>query len=371
MFTSCGWFFDDLAGLEPVQNLRYAYRAIQLVQPWARCDLTEGLLAHLRQAKPNDPHYPTGAEVWREMVVPASLSMPQAAAHLAASQILEIPEILNEFPLLNQTFSAELISENGFKLLTGTADLKDLRLGAGEKYCFLALLSPDRDLTIAVGELSPQWKENVLKLWDQGADCLKRSLPELGTVFTLDDLWPSVRQTILNQEVSGFFEDLRRYTQTSFQHHQKLLTSYRRPDSSITFMDRFIFRVMAEADLKKFTQLMETGEPIDLANLEALFSRESRDRNSGNTAIIQKAAADYLLKLLTLLPQKPRASLLSELLKLTQLLEKYPDSTNLWASQNYWYQLWNNVVFVQSLTPTDLALFIKVGESLGFGPAVL
>ena len=31
-YTSCGWFFDDVSGIEVVQNMRYAARAIQLVE---------------------------------------------------------------------------------------------------------------------------------------------------------------------------------------------------------------------------------------------------------------------------------------------------------------------------------------------------
>jgi hypothetical protein len=30
MFTSCGWFFDELSGLETVQVIQYAARALQL-----------------------------------------------------------------------------------------------------------------------------------------------------------------------------------------------------------------------------------------------------------------------------------------------------------------------------------------------------
>ena len=57
MFTSCGWFFDDPAGLEPVQNLRHAQRAIHLS---GRLELEEGLLERL----------PTFAAVWAEQVAP-------------------------------------------------------------------------------------------------------------------------------------------------------------------------------------------------------------------------------------------------------------------------------------------------------------
>jgi len=57
MFTSCGWFFDDPAGLEPVQNLRHAQRAIHLS---GRPELEEGLLERL----------PAFAAVWAEQVAP-------------------------------------------------------------------------------------------------------------------------------------------------------------------------------------------------------------------------------------------------------------------------------------------------------------
>ena len=34
MYTSCGWFFDDVSGLEPTQNMKYAARAIELAGAW-------------------------------------------------------------------------------------------------------------------------------------------------------------------------------------------------------------------------------------------------------------------------------------------------------------------------------------------------
>ena len=64
MFTSCGWFFDDPGGLEPVQNLRHAARAIQLA---GRPELERGLLARL----------PNLDEVWDEQVRPLVSCSPR------------------------------------------------------------------------------------------------------------------------------------------------------------------------------------------------------------------------------------------------------------------------------------------------------
>jgi len=67
MFTSCGWFFDDIGGIEAVQILRYAARAIDLAGPDGR-RLETGLLERLALGRSNDPALGTGAEVYRRLV---------------------------------------------------------------------------------------------------------------------------------------------------------------------------------------------------------------------------------------------------------------------------------------------------------------
>ncbi|MEQ8329301.1 MAG: DUF1926 domain-containing protein [Longimicrobiales bacterium] len=63
MFTSCGWFFDDIAGLEAMQVLRYAAHALDLLGDGA--DALEGrLLERLETAVSNDPDEGTGRDLW-------------------------------------------------------------------------------------------------------------------------------------------------------------------------------------------------------------------------------------------------------------------------------------------------------------------
>lgn len=68
MFTSCAWFFDDLARIETIQVLRYAAFAIELSGDAAR--LEAGLLERIRDAKSNDPAEGTGREIWLTKVKP-------------------------------------------------------------------------------------------------------------------------------------------------------------------------------------------------------------------------------------------------------------------------------------------------------------
>ena len=67
--TSCGWFFDDIAGLEGRQVLRYAAHAISLAGPEG-ARLEAGFIEKLGDARSNDPAAGTAAEVFRQLQQP-------------------------------------------------------------------------------------------------------------------------------------------------------------------------------------------------------------------------------------------------------------------------------------------------------------
>jgi len=64
MFTSCGWFFSDLAGLETIQVLRYAARVIDLMNKLGLDPPRKEFLALLAEAKSNRPDKGNGAEIF-------------------------------------------------------------------------------------------------------------------------------------------------------------------------------------------------------------------------------------------------------------------------------------------------------------------
>jgi hypothetical protein len=91
MFTSCGWFFDELAGLEPVQNLRYAAMAMQYLRELGGPDLEPAFVYRLRTAVSNDPEEGTGADVYRRRVRPAAANVRRLTAHYAIIGLFEPP----------------------------------------------------------------------------------------------------------------------------------------------------------------------------------------------------------------------------------------------------------------------------------------
>jgi hypothetical protein len=72
MYTSCGWFFDDLAGLEAVQVLRYAGRAAQLADELFGSQCERALRRRLAWARSNDPAAGTGRDLYEARVRPAA-----------------------------------------------------------------------------------------------------------------------------------------------------------------------------------------------------------------------------------------------------------------------------------------------------------
>jgi hypothetical protein len=70
MYTSCGWFFNDLAGIETVQVLRYAARAVDLYQQLGEEPPLEAVLDLLAEARSNDPDVGDGRRLWHDEVWP-------------------------------------------------------------------------------------------------------------------------------------------------------------------------------------------------------------------------------------------------------------------------------------------------------------
>ena len=71
MYTSCGWFFNDISGIETIQILKYAARAIDLMAQLGLPSVRDNFLGILAEAKSNRRASGTGADIFRRLVEPA------------------------------------------------------------------------------------------------------------------------------------------------------------------------------------------------------------------------------------------------------------------------------------------------------------
>ncbi|MGI0052735.1 MAG: DUF3536 domain-containing protein, partial [Thermoplasmata archaeon] len=89
MFTSCGWFFDDISGLESVQILQYASRAIQLAEETLGGSFEPSFVAGLARARSNVAAQGSGESIYDHLVRPVRLTLRRVCAHYALSSLFE------------------------------------------------------------------------------------------------------------------------------------------------------------------------------------------------------------------------------------------------------------------------------------------
>jgi hypothetical protein len=212
MFTSCGWFFDDLAGLEPVQNLRYAARALQLASDLDGGGWEEDLLGHLAQARSNHPEDGSGADIWRRQVASTRVGARRVAAHAVISGVLgetPPPERLYCYDLKTLSYSHR--HNLGLHLSWGRMAVTHQRLGQTQEVAFAAMHSGGHDFRALVaaaekaGDLSSLSREveqhlrllETAPLWQLLFERLGGGRP-----FTLRDLFLEGRRELAQQTLS-------------------------------------------------------------------------------------------------------------------------------------------------------------------------
>ena len=87
MYTSCGWFFEEISRPEGVQILRYAARAMELAGAVAGIHLEQKFLGYLAQAPSNVAGFGNGKKVFQDLVAPSQVTLHQVAAHYAINSL--------------------------------------------------------------------------------------------------------------------------------------------------------------------------------------------------------------------------------------------------------------------------------------------
>ena len=152
MYTSCGWFFDEISGIETVQVIQYACRAIQLSKQLTNQDLEAEFLLRLELAPSNVQTYENGANVYRKLVWPSKTNLTRVGMHYAVSSIFE--EEPESLPLFNYKATNEFFvkKEAGEqKLVTGITKVQSLVTRSEKKFAFAVIYLGKHDL---IGNLS-------------------------------------------------------------------------------------------------------------------------------------------------------------------------------------------------------------------------
>jgi alpha-amylase/alpha-mannosidase (GH57 family) len=89
MYTSCGWFFDDISGIETVQILQHAGRVLQLAEELFGSSWEPSFLERLERAQSNVPERRDGRRIYEQLVKPAVVDWKKVVAHYAMSSLFD------------------------------------------------------------------------------------------------------------------------------------------------------------------------------------------------------------------------------------------------------------------------------------------
>lgn len=205
MFTSCGWFFDDISGIETVQVLKYAARALDFMAELDWPSPREGFLARLAEAQSNVAKHATGADIFRESVERVRVAPPRIAASLAISSLVDKSEQDGEIAGHAFTLTDFRQEQHGrLALATGRIVLETfstgkrldfavaaMHVGDVDFYCVLTEYQGDDMFRAATGNLWSQFRTGSVPT------LLRLMREEFGpSEFGLEHLLPEGRRRI-------------------------------------------------------------------------------------------------------------------------------------------------------------------------------
>ncbi|MDD3642090.1 MAG: DUF3536 domain-containing protein [Candidatus Krumholzibacteria bacterium] len=206
MYTSCGWFFNDISGIETTQLMKYAARAIELAGAGRSDDLEGRLLGELRLARSNIPALGTGAEIYLETKRASAAEPAIFAGQFVLARQLQSPEISPEsFGWRFEIKDARSRDSDGRSLVAGLLAMTSGVTLEEHRFGFLCGFGPPAEAVCAViPSRTDDDYEELRNFFDttesSGAKAVRTAAAARGwRLVTINDLFPDDRRAILER----------------------------------------------------------------------------------------------------------------------------------------------------------------------------
>jgi alpha-amylase/alpha-mannosidase (GH57 family) len=381
MYTSCGWFFDEISGIETVQIIAYAGRVLQLAaklfgEPGAA--LEEQFLELLSRAKSNVPDLGDGAEIYRRYVTAIRINLEQVGAHYAISSIFRsYPEDGELFCFDLHRDSHEAFTSGRGKVAIGRAQLRSRITEETEEFCFAVLHLGDQNLSAAVRRYSTTDPDELARFTTFSVDtrnAIRRAnLPEVirlidrffGTLaYSLTSLFADeqhrILRTILDRTLAEMEDSLRKI----YEDHASLLRFLTESGMSAPPALALAANFAINASLRRAIE----ADTFDIAEIKALFARAATDQVTVDTNVLSFAAGERMKRAMVALEAAADADrnmngALQTALSIATALHDLPFDVNLWQAQNIWNDLFRRSD-ANYWSPDWKLAFKKLGNAL-------
>jgi alpha-amylase/alpha-mannosidase (GH57 family) len=376
MYTSCGWFFDDIGGIESVQIIAYAARALQLAKKLFS-QQAEGLepsfLGRIAQAKSNDPSRGDGAQIYKASVATMELGLEQVAAHYAISSIFSAFSDETELYCYRvRRISYEIHTSGRGRLALGRTHITSSITGENESFSFAVLHFGDQNITAAVKAYSDADAAEFETFARKAAENVQQAyFPEVirlldrycGHVdYSLTSLFRDEQRRIVQLILNSTLWDIETSLTTIYEDHASLLHYL----SQAGLPKPPALALAAGFALNAGLRRALGTEPIDQPLVRSLLIAAKADQVPLETAALSYLV-DQRMKLAMVELQASNGSLekLDRALTLARNLTELPFELNLWQAQNIWYEILRaSNEWLTALRPEDRSRWARTFNEL-------
>lgn len=212
MYTSCGWFFSEISGIETTQIMKYAARAMQLAKAFSRKELEKHFLDLLDEAQSNFPEFGTGKDIYEKFVKPSIVTIKQIASLWAVSSLYkDFEDEEDVYCYKIKKHSYKKVQKGSAKLLVGHIEIQSkitlqksnvmfalVQYAGGDFHCAIKEFSDETEYANIQKELFRIFMLNPLTE-------IIRALDEFfgREYFTLKDIFIEERRKILQTMLKG------------------------------------------------------------------------------------------------------------------------------------------------------------------------
>ncbi len=345
MYTSCGWFFDELTGPATLQILQYAARTLQLSQQVTGEDREEAFLQRLQEAWSNVPECGNGRHVYERYVKPTMLDLVGVGAHYAISSIFGGYHARDSIFCYRVALErSELLESGKTKFAAGVACLTSETTDTSLQVGFGVLHFGDHNLSAGVRPLGDdRWFDDFS---DQachafsGADlpaCLRLiDRYFYGSTYSLKSLFQDQRTRIINQIVASTLSEAEALYRRVYEDHAPLMCFL----SELQHPLPPILRMTTEFVLDSTVRRALADQATELDVVRSLLEVVRRGGFSLDASSLEIALRQRLNALVEHWMRNPgNVETLKEVESVVALSRVQPFQPNFWKSQNAYYEL--------------------------------
>jgi hypothetical protein len=350
MYTSCGWFFDDISGIETMQVIAYAARVLQLAQQLfgeQAEPLQPAFLARLAEAHSNKPEAGNGASIYKKSVETMELHLEQVAAHYAISSIFSsFADETDLFSYRIRRISHDIYTSGRGRLALGRAHVASAITGNAQSFSFAVLHFGDQNITAAVKAYDDADAPAFEAFSAEAAGHVQRAdFPEVIRLidrfyghadYSLTSLFRDEQRRIVELILKSTLMDIENSLTTIYQDHASLLhylsqAGLPKPPA-LTLAAGFAIN----AGLRRTLE----AEPIDLPQMRYFLSLAKADQVPLESATLSYIADQRMKRaMVELVMSSGSLEMLDRALALARTLTELPFDLNLWQAQNIWYEI--------------------------------